>query len=138
MHVTVDEGSVHVRLARWQKVLGLMRDITVPRQDVGDVCVVDDAVGEAMTAGIKVGLRLPWLYYVARTIGLDQAFVVRRGVPAVSFAVHGEGPLRRVLISTPEASELAARLGAPWDEAHRKPRPAGRITGSPARRADHL
>jgi hypothetical protein len=66
-----------------------------------------------MRTGIKVGLRLPWLYYVARTIRLDQVFVVRRGVPGLSFAVHGEGPLRRVLLSTPDAAELAQRLRRP-------------------------
>ena len=67
-------------------------------------------MSETMGTGIKVGLRLPWLYYVARTIRLDQAFVVRRGVPALSFDVHGHDPLRRVLVSTPDAEELARRL----------------------------
>jgi hypothetical protein len=67
-------------------------------------------MGETMATGIKVGLRLPWLYYVARTIRLDQAFVVRRGLPALSFAVRNHDPLRRVLVSTPDAEELARRL----------------------------
>ena len=58
----------------------------------------------------SVGLRLPWLYYVARTIRLDQAFVVRRGVPALSFAVRNRDPLRSVLVSTPQAVELAQQL----------------------------
>jgi hypothetical protein len=73
---------------------------------------VQEPIREAMGTGMKVGLRLPWLYFVARTIKLDQAFVVRRGVPALSFAVSDEGPLRRVLISTPEAEELVERLSA--------------------------
>ena len=64
-----------------------------------------------MRAGVKIGLRLPWLYYVARTIRLDEAFVVRRGVPAISIAVRNEGKLQRLLLSTPEAPELARRLG---------------------------
>ena len=110
MRVQVSEESVEVLLAPWQKVLGLMRDIQVPRADVGEVRVVEDPLGETMSTGIKVGLRLPWLYYVARTIRLDEAFVVRRGVPALSFAVRNHPPLRRVLVSTAEAPELEREL----------------------------
>ena len=110
MRVLVGEDSVEVRLSPWQKALGLMRDIRVARGDVSDVQVVEDPMRETMASGIKVGLRLPWLYYVARTVRLDQAFIVRRGVPALSFAVAGAPPLRRVLVSTPEAHVLARVL----------------------------
>ena len=113
VRLVITEESVEVRLALWQKVLGLLRDIRIPRAEVGDAELVDDPLRRAMEAGIKVGLRLPWLYYVARTIRLDQAFVVRRGVPGLSFAVHGQGPLQRVTVSTPEAAELAERLQRP-------------------------
>ena len=110
MRIHVSEEYVEVRLALWQKLLGLLRNIRVARADVSDVHVVQDPVREAMEAGIKVGLRLPWLCYVARTIRLDQAFVVRRGVPGLSFAVGDGGTLNRVLVSTPEADELAREL----------------------------
>jgi hypothetical protein len=110
--VRVTDDSVEVRLARWQKILGLMKDIRVPLADVSEVRVVEDPIRETMGTGLKVGLRLPWLYYVARTIRLDRAFVVRRGVPALSFAVHNHDPLRSVLVSTLEAAELAGRLRA--------------------------
>ena len=110
MRVVVTEDSVEVRLALWQRVLGLMRDISVPRVDVSEVRLVVDPLAEAMGAGIKVGLRIPWLYFVARTIRLDRVFIVRRGVPALSFAVANHHPLRRVLVSTPDAAELARRL----------------------------
>ena len=113
MRVEVTEDSVEVLLSRWQKVLGLLGDIRVARADVSEVEVVDEPVQEAMGVGLKVGLRLPWLYYVARTIRLDQVFIVRRGVPALSFAVRNEGALSRVLVSTPEARELAQRLASP-------------------------
>ncbi len=111
MRVRLTEDSVEVLLAPWEKALGLLGNISVPRADVSDVQVVQDPVREAMTAGLKAGLRLPWLYYVCRTIGLDQAFVVRRGVPALSFAVRNRRALRRVLVSTPEAEALARTLG---------------------------
>ena len=112
MRVRVSEDSVEVLLAPWERALGLLKNITVARADVSDVRVVQDPMREVAGTGLKVGLRLPWLYYVARTIRLDQAFVVRRGVPALSFAVRGSGPLRKVLVSTPDATELARELGA--------------------------
>ncbi len=112
MRVIVTEDAVQVRLALWQKIFGLMRDITVARSDVGAVAVVADPLAVVMRAGLKVGLRAPGLYYVARTIRLDQAFVVRRGVPALEFEVRDGRPLKRVLVSTPEAAQLARVLGA--------------------------
>ncbi len=111
VHVEVGREYVEIRLARWQKVLGLMRDISVPRAHVHDVEVIEDPLPVVMGAGFKAGLRLPWFYYVARTIKLDEAFVVRKGVPALSFTVEGAEPLRRVLVSTVHARELAEQLG---------------------------
>ncbi len=110
MRVEIDDAAVHIRLAWWEKALGLMRDITIPRAQLGEVRVVEDPVREAMGVGIKAGLRLPYVRYVARTLRLDQAFVVRRGVPGLSLEVRGDGPLRRVLVSAPDASALAQRL----------------------------
>lgn len=110
MHINVSDDHVEVRLALWEKVLGLMRNIRVARTDVSDVRIVADPVREAMSAGIKVGLRVPWLLYVARTIRLDEVFVVRRRVPGLSFAVHNDTALHRVLLSTRRAEELAQQL----------------------------
>jgi hypothetical protein len=112
MRVRVTDESVEVLLSPWQKVLGLMKDIRVPRADVSEASVVQDPIRETMATGLKIGLRLPWLYYVARTIRLDRAFLVRRGVPALSFAVRNQEPLRNVLVSTPEAQDLARVLGS--------------------------
>jgi hypothetical protein len=112
VHIDVSDEYVEVRLARWQKLLGLLRDIRVARTDVSDVRVVEDPLREAMSSGIKVGLRLPWLYYVARTIHLDEAFIVRRGVPGLSFAVDNDTALRRVLVSTHEADAFVQQLQA--------------------------
>jgi hypothetical protein len=47
---------------------------------------------------------------VARTIRLDEAWIVRRGVPALAFSVRDGRPLRRVVVSTPEAEALARSL----------------------------
>ena len=110
MRVEIGQEQVAVRLSWWQKLVGLMRDIHVPLRDVDAAEVIAKPLGVATRAGIKVGLRLPFVCYVARTIRLDEAFVVRRGVPGLSFAVENEGTLRRVVVSTPRARELAARL----------------------------
>ncbi len=112
MRVLLDDTRLEVRLSLWQKVLGLLGNIRVRRADVSDVQLVQEPVREAMATGVKVGLRLPWLYYVARTIQLDQAFVVRRGVPGLSFAVNDASRLKRVLVSTPDAARLADELRA--------------------------
>jgi hypothetical protein len=110
MRVRLTEDSLEVLFAPWEKALGLIGNITVPCADVSDVQVVQDPVRAAMSAGMKAGLRLPWLYYVARTIRLDRAFAVRRGVPALSFAVHNHARLRHVLVSTPDAEALVRQL----------------------------
>jgi hypothetical protein len=112
MRVHLTEDSLEVLFAPWEKALGLLGDIVVPRADVADAKVVQEPVREAMSTGMKAGLRLPWLCYIARTIRLDQVFAVRRGVPALSFAVRNHDRLRHVLVSTPEAEVLAERLQA--------------------------
>jgi hypothetical protein len=113
MRARVSEDSVEVLLAPWEKALGLMGDIRVPLEEVSDPQVVADPIREVMRLGVKVGLRLPWLYFVARTLRLDEAWLVRRGVPALSFSVSNHRRLRRVVVSTPDAEELARRLASP-------------------------
>jgi hypothetical protein len=110
VRVEISEEAVEVLLSRWEKVLGLLGDIRVPRADVGEVEVMGEPMRAVMATGLKAGLRLPWFYYVARTIRLDEAWLVRRGVPALSFSVRDKGALRRVVVCTPEAVELARRL----------------------------
>ncbi|HTB71224.1 MAG TPA: hypothetical protein VK707_09605 [Solirubrobacteraceae bacterium] len=110
MRVHVTDEAVEVRLAPWERILGLMKDIRVPLADVSDVRVVEDPMREVIGAGLKAGLRLPRVYYVARTIALDRAFVLRRGMPALSFSVREHRALKSVLVSTPDAAALARRM----------------------------
>ncbi|HEX3910131.1 MAG TPA: hypothetical protein VHW67_05450 [Solirubrobacteraceae bacterium] len=110
MRVRVTEDSLEVLLARWEKVLGLMKDIRVPLGDVSDVRLVERPMREAAGSGLKAGLRLPGLRYVARTIRLDRAIVVKRGLPGLAFSVQNHAPLESVLVSTPDAEQLAKRL----------------------------
>jgi len=113
VRVHISEDRIEIRLSRLEKVLGLMRSISVALSDVSDVEVLEDPLHEVMRSGLKVGLRLPWLYYVCRSIRLDQAWAVRRGVPAVSFAVRNAGALERVTVSSRDARDLAGRLASP-------------------------
>jgi hypothetical protein len=110
VRVRLTDDYVEVLLARWEKILGLMKDIRVPRADVSDVRVVERPLGETMGSGLKAGLRVPGVYYVARTIRLDQVFAVKRGLPGLAFSVRNQGPLESVLVSTPEAKQLARAL----------------------------
>jgi hypothetical protein len=110
VRVRVSEDSIEVALSRWEKILGLMKDLSVPLAEVGDVRVVESPMREARGTGLKAGLRLPGVYFVARTIRLDQAFIIKRGLPALSFTVRNHPPLQRVLVSTPDAKELARRM----------------------------
>ena len=112
MRVHISEQEIEIRLSPVEKGLGLLGNIRVARSSVSDVQVVEDPLYEVMRTGLKVGLRLPWLYYVCRSIRLDRAWVVRRGVPALSFAVHNHGALEHVTVSTPDALELAGLLGS--------------------------
>lgn len=99
-----------MRLSLWEKILGLMGSIRLARGDLTDVQVVENPMRATMRSGtLKVGLRLPWIIYVARSIRLDEAFVVRRGAPGLDLTVANQ-QLRRVVVSTPRAAELAERL----------------------------
>jgi hypothetical protein len=110
MLVRLTEETLEVKLARWEKVLGLLGNITVARADVSDVEVLASPMGDALRSGMKAGLRLPGVIYVARSIRLDQAWLVRRGVPALRFSVRNHGALKRVTVSTSQAEDLARAL----------------------------
>jgi hypothetical protein len=110
MRIALTPEALEIRPAWWQKILGLLGNITIPRANIAEADVIEEPIPEAMHSGIKVGLRLPWFYFVARTIRLDQAFIVRKGIPALEIAVSGQPPLRRVLVSTFEAQKLADEL----------------------------
>lgn len=110
MRVNLSEQQLEVRLSLLEKALGLMGNVVLARRDIGDVRVLGDPMREVMRAGLKVGLRLPWLYYVCRTIRLDRAWVVKRGVPALAFSVHNHGALEHLTVSTPHAHQLAREL----------------------------
>lgn len=110
MRLTLSDEAIEIHLSWWERLLGLMRDIRVPRASIGDVSVEEEPLKAIRGTGLKAGLRLPGLIYVARSIKLDRAWIVRRGVPALSFSVDDGRALTHVTVSTPQAQELAQRL----------------------------
>jgi hypothetical protein len=110
MRLNITPDTVEVQLSWWEKGLGLLKDIRVARSDVSEVRVVEKPMREAMRAGMKAGLRVPFVIIIARTLRLDEAFIVRRKGPGVSFAVRNHDPLKRVVLSTPQAEEIARQL----------------------------
>ncbi len=111
VRVIVSDDFLEIRLSAWEKALGLVRDVRVARADISDVQFVADPMRAAMSFNAKVGMRIPWIYYVAHTIRFDEVLLVRRGMPGLSFSVRGRRRLRRVLVSAPDAPELVRRSG---------------------------
>jgi len=111
VRVNVTDAAIEVRLAAWEKALGLMKDLHLPLADIGEVRVVQEPMREVIGTGLKAGLRLPGLRDVARTIRLDRAFLLKRGQQAVSFTVRNHEPLHEVMVSVADAPGLARRLG---------------------------
>jgi hypothetical protein len=108
VHVTPDMFTV--RLSRVEKVAGLLRDLRVPLTAVRDVAVVPD--GLAAARGVRApGLGIPGRRKLGtwRRRGGSTYVAVRRGEPALDVTLTG-ARYARVLVATPDAAALAARL----------------------------
>jgi hypothetical protein len=89
--VTMTPQTLRVSLSRAERVLGLLRDLEVPRSAVQAVEVVPD--GFAATRGLRApGLALPRLRRVGtwRGRGGKTLVSVRRGRPAVRVRLTGQ------------------------------------------------
>jgi hypothetical protein len=112
MRVVLTDELLEIRLARWEKILGLMGDVRVARSAVKDAEVLGEPLRAVRGSGLKAGLRLPGVYYVARSLRLDEAWILRRGLPALAFSIDDGRTLRRVTVTTSDAEELARQLGS--------------------------
>ncbi len=82
--VTATPETLTVTLSRSERVLGLLRDLEVPRSAVQSVEVVPDGI--AATRGLRApGLGVPGIRYIGtwRGRGGKTLVSVRRGQPAV-------------------------------------------------------
>ncbi len=89
--VTTTPQTLHVSLTRAERVLGLLRDLEVPRSAVRAVEVVPD--GLAAVRGLRApGLGLPGLRLIGtwRRRGEKALVSVRRGQPAVRVRLTGQ------------------------------------------------
>ena len=89
--ITTTPQTLSVTLTRSEKLLGLLRDLEVPRSAVASVEVVPD--GLTATRGLRApGLGLPGIRHIGtwRRRGEKSMVSVRRGQPAVRVRLTGQ------------------------------------------------
>lgn len=110
--ITLSGDRLRLELTAAEKVLGLLRDVDVPRAAVADARVEPDAL--AAVSGIRApGLAIPGRTKVGtwRRRGHRAVVAVRAGVPALRVQLRDAGP-DELLVSTPDAAALARELTA--------------------------
>lgn len=110
--VEVDGTTLRVRLTASEKIAGLLRDVTVPVAQVVGADVVEDGLGAAR--GLRApGLGLPGARKVGtwRTRSGRRLVAVDARTPALRVDLAGS-PWAGLVVSTPDAAELATRLRA--------------------------
>ncbi|SFL33387.1 hypothetical protein [Geodermatophilus ruber] len=102
--------TLTVSLSRAEKLLGLLRDLEVPRSAVREVTVVPD--GLTATRGLRApGLALPGVRQVGTWRGRGEKTLVsvRRGQPAVRVRLTGQR-FDTLLLGTDDAAAVAGEL----------------------------
>lgn len=108
--ITVTADSLPIRLSRLDKLLGLLRDQTIPVDAVVSAEIVDDDLGAVH--GLRApGLGLPGLRKLGtwRGRGATRLVDVRRGQPAVRVLLRGQ-PFDELLLGTDDARQLTDQL----------------------------
>jgi hypothetical protein len=111
MRIELTQETLEIRLAAWERALGLMGNLSLPRSSITRADLRDDGPAAVAHWWPKVGLRLPGILYIARSFDGRQRFIVRRGEPAVELEVGPASTPRVVVFSTPDAERLARELG---------------------------
>ncbi|KQV25193.1 MULTISPECIES: hypothetical protein [unclassified Microcella] len=110
--IHADPSGLTLRLGWLDRVLALRGDVRIHASDIDVIAVVPD--GLASVAGIRApGLGIPGARKIGtwrRRQGATVAVVRGRG-PALSITATG-GPVRRIVLSAPDAAERAAALQA--------------------------
>jgi hypothetical protein len=108
--VTTTPQALRVTLTTAEKVLGLLRDLEVPRSSVTSVEAVAD--GLAATHGLRApGLGLPGVRKIGtwRARGEKSLVSVRRGQPALRVRLAGQR-FDTLLVGADDAAALATEL----------------------------
>ena len=109
------DSTLSVRLTRFEKIAGLLRDVEVPRSAVRDVEVVPD--GLAAARGLRApGLGLPGRRKIGtwRRPGERSLVSVRRGQPALRIGLVDQR-YDTLVIGADDADSLAKTLAATLD-----------------------
>lgn len=110
--IDADDELVTIRFARHEKLLGILRDVTIPRACVAAATVPRHPMREVR--GWRVGLGLPGVIALGtwRRRGRKQLVSVRRGMPAIRLWLR-DAAYDEAIISTPDAERLRETLHAP-------------------------
>ncbi|GAA1693520.1 hypothetical protein GCM10009792_12000 [Microcella alkalica] len=110
--IHADRTGLTLRLGLLDRVLALRGDARIRAADVAEIAVVPDGL-DSVTGIRAPGLGIPGARKIGtwrRRQGATVAVVRGRG-PALSITATG-GPVRRVVLSTPDAAERATALRA--------------------------
>ncbi|MFW3172483.1 hypothetical protein [Geodermatophilus sp. CPCC 206100] len=110
--ITTTSQTVRVTLSRAEKLLGLLRDLEVPRSAVTSVDSVPD--GLSAPRGVRApGLGLPGVRKIGTWRGQGEKTLVsvRRGQPAVRVRLTGQR-FDTLLVGADDATAVAGTLAA--------------------------
>jgi hypothetical protein len=110
--VELSPSTLAIRLSRWEKVAGFLRDLDVPRDRIRSARAVDD--GLAAVRGIRApGLALPGVAKIGVWRGRGwRSYVVARRGPALVLELDG-AKYRTVIVSADGVRQAARELGRP-------------------------
>jgi hypothetical protein len=106
--LVLDDDRLVVRFSTAEKILGAVRDVSVPRSAITSAARLQSW---AEVRGLRVGLGLPRRRKLGtwRSGGHTQLVDLRRDVPALHLRLAGER-YDEILVSTPDAARLADEL----------------------------
>jgi hypothetical protein len=108
--IHLSDNTIHIELSRWEKILGLMGDQTIPRSAITAAALETDPL--AATRGLRApGLGVPGSVKVGtwRDKSRTTYVSIRRSTPAVRIETTGLDH-DAYLVSVPDAAELVHRL----------------------------
>jgi hypothetical protein len=107
--VDIEGDDLVVRLTPMQRLGALAGDVRVPRASIRSATVVDQPF--KALRGMRIGTGIPGRLALGRWKGrgFTDFVAVHRGEPGLVVELDG-GPYDRLVVSTPNARELASRL----------------------------
>ncbi len=111
-----DDGRVHVTLSLLEQLGALCSSFSVPLAQISGARFREHpwrAAPDRLWSGLRVGTHLPFVILLGRILGWrgGSTFVdVRAGVPALVLDLKPGGDWVRLVVCTPDAAELQARI----------------------------